>query len=131
MKKLLTKRIKAFSLIEMSIVLAIIGVLSVAAINGISMLNDVKLDKQVNSVCAIITAYNMYIQNYGNAPTNENFLNFLKQRKINMESIELRDNTISIKSNQKNKQILCDKLKRKLDDHTITAENEYVNVEIM
>ena len=70
--------IKGFTLVEISIVLLIIGILMGAVLKGKSLIESVKLDSVVDDVRTIQTAYSEYINITSTKPdTNE----FFKQMK--------------------------------------------------
>lgn len=71
--------IKGFSLIEISIVLFIIGIIASTMLKGKSIADSVKLDSVVNDVRTIQMAYSNYINITATKPNTENFFKQLKE----------------------------------------------------
>ena len=60
-----------FSLIELSIVLIIMGLLGVGVTSGVSLIQSAKIRSTINEYYEYKTAYNAYYERYGKVP-NEN-----------------------------------------------------------
>ena len=74
--------IKGFSLIEISIVLFIIGIIASTMLKGKDIATSVKLDSVVNDVRAIQMAYSNYINITATKPDTEDFFKQLKQYEL-------------------------------------------------
>ena len=72
------KYIEGFTLVEISIVLLIIGILTGAILKGKSIIESVKMDSVINDVRTIQMAYNQYINITSNKPDTTNFFKQLK-----------------------------------------------------
>ncbi len=65
-------RIKAFSLLEVSVVLAIIGILSVAVLQGQKILFQAKIEKTAALINTLTTQVSLFQNQYGTNPGSEN-----------------------------------------------------------
>lgn len=74
--------IKGFSLVEISIVLFIIGIIAGTMLKGKSIVDSVKLDSVVNDVRTIQIAYSNYINITSKKPDTKNFFKELKQYEL-------------------------------------------------
>lgn len=121
--KLLRKCIQGFALIEVAIALAILGVLSIAAVKGLSMLDNARMDKQVNTVSAIVAAYNMYIQSYGDE-NSEEINNFIHEQVMIDKSIDVNtgNKTITITTDKKHVEQMFKKLQMCLNTEQVTKD---------
>ena len=71
-KKFLEKSFEAFSLLEIAISLAIIGILTLAVIKGQSLLYQARLDKTVAQIESIKISIETFRSTYGNLPGDYN-----------------------------------------------------------
>lgn len=69
--KTLKRRIPGYSLVEVSIVLLIVGIITAGALKGRSLLKSVRLDAVVSDIRSIQLAYNQYIDAYSAIPGND------------------------------------------------------------
>ena len=74
--------LKGFTLIEISIVLLIIGILTGTMLKGKSIIESVRLDSVVNDVRTVQMAYSQYINITSNKPNTENFFKQLKSYEL-------------------------------------------------
>ncbi len=127
--KLLRKCIQGFALIEVAIALAILGVLSIAAVKGLSMLDNARMDKQVNTVSAIVAAYNMYIQSYGNE-NSEDINNFIHEQVMIDKSINVNteNKTITITTDEKHVEQMFKKLRMCLNTEQVTKGEDSATI---
>ena len=56
-----TKRLQGYSLVEISIVLLIIGIITAGVMKGRSLANSARLDAVVSDIRSLHLAYNQYI----------------------------------------------------------------------
>ncbi len=70
-KQILKKRLRAYSLVEVSIVLLIMGIATAGVLKGMSLLKSVRLDAVVTDIRTIQFAYNQYINAYAAIPGND------------------------------------------------------------
>lgn len=129
--KLLRKCIQGFALIEVAIALAILGVLSIAAVKGLSMLDNARMDKQVNTVSAIVAAYNMYIQSYGNE-NSEDINNFIHEQVMIDKSIDVDtgNKTITITTDKKHVEQMFKKLQMCLNTEQVTKGEDSATITV-
>ena len=127
--KLLRKCIQGFALIEVAIALAILGVLSIAAVKGLSMLDNARMDKQVNTVSAIVAAYNMYIQSYGDE-NSEEINNFIHEQVMIDKSINVNteNKTITITTDEKHVEQMFKKLRMCLNTEQVTKGEDSATI---
>ena len=71
--------VKGFTLVEISIVLLIIGILTGAVLKGKSIIESVKLDSIVNDVREIQMAYSQYINTTSKKPSTGTLFKDLKE----------------------------------------------------
>lgn len=129
--KLLRKCIQGFALIEVAIALAILGVLSIAAVKGLSMLDNARMDKQVNTVSAIVAAYNMYIQSYGDE-NSEEINNFIHEQVMIDKSIDVDtgNKTITITTDKKHVEQMFKKLQMCLNTEQVTKGEDSATITV-
>lgn len=70
-RKLLKKRFTGYSLVEISIVLLIIGIVTTAMLKGRSLIESTRLDTAVNDIRSIQLAYGQYVDSYTAIPGND------------------------------------------------------------
>lgn len=108
--------IKGFSLIEISIVLFIIGIIAGTMLKGKDMVDSVKLDSVINDVRTIQMAYSNYINITATKPNTEDFFKQLKQYEL-IESDTFKTpkigGTYSIVSKEGHKYLKLDNLTEK------------------
>lgn len=71
-KKFLKKRISGYSLVEISIVLLIIGIVTTAMLKGRALIESTRLDTVVNDIRSVQLAYSQYVDSYVAIPGNDN-----------------------------------------------------------
>ena len=131
MKKFFTRRLKGFALIEVAIALAILGVLSVAVVGGLSMLDNAKIDKQVNTVTTIIALYDMHKQTYGST-NDQNIEKYIKEQ-INMDNsiqVNVDNKTITINTDKKHVEKIYAKLTHSLPFTEITKNSDKITIKL-
>lgn len=64
------KKFKAFSLLEVAIVLAIVGIMSLSVFKGYQMMNKAKLQKTANQIESLQVSIDIFKATYGNVPGN-------------------------------------------------------------
>ena len=68
----LRKRLSGYSLVEISIVLLIIGIVTTAMLKGRSLIESTRLDTIVNDIRSLQLAYGQYVDSYASIPGNDN-----------------------------------------------------------
>ncbi len=72
------KWLRGYSLVEISIVLLIIGIVTTAILKGRALIESTRLDTAVNDMRSIQLAYGQYIDSYAAIPGNDSDVNHLQ-----------------------------------------------------
>lgn len=79
MTKLLKKRIPGYSLVEVSMVLLITGIITAGVLKGRSLINSARLDAVVSDIRSLQLAYSQYIDAYSSIPGNDKNISSFNQ----------------------------------------------------
>ncbi|MBR1944566.1 MAG: type II secretion system protein [Alphaproteobacteria bacterium] len=83
MKKINNKNyVEGFTLVEISIVLLIIGILTGTILKGKSIIESVRIDSVINDIRTIQMAYNQYVNITSNKPNTTDFFKQLKSYEL-------------------------------------------------
>lgn len=83
-----SRKLEGYSLIEISIVLLIIGIITSAMLKGKDLIDSAKLDSVVNDVRSLQLAYTQYVQTFAEKPDNDLFKKLNDAGLIDSESFK-------------------------------------------